>query len=490
MPDVLISGHAKYEEECERCHLPFSKKSQSNLCLDCHEKVDADIKLSKGFHGKKSGIKDVECSYCHTDHKGRTAVIILLDKDAFDHELTDFPLKGGHNNLNCAGCHESDTKFRDAKHQCIDCHKDDDRHKGNLGEKCQDCHDEKTWLKGEFDHDKTDFPLVHKHKDATCESCHPDERYKDVPKDCYSCHKLNDVHGGRYGKKCKDCHSERNWDKARFDHKKTDFPLIGKHRAVSCDACHKHDLYKTLDTTCYACHKVDDAHRGHFGDKCKSCHSSKGWKKVKFDHAKDTEWPLRGKHTKVACETCHKGDLTKEKLKTNCFSCHRQDDSHQGQEGEKCEECHSEEGWSKRLRFDHDLTKFPLIGVHAIVPCEECHFEPTFKDATTSCNACHQSDDIHKNRLGSNCELCHNPNSWALWEFDHNTQTDYPLDGKHDGLDCTACHKTAILDKIELPSNCYACHVKDDVHRGSFGRNCEQCHSTESFKDVGFFRQH
>lgn len=201
MPDALISGHAKYEEECERCHLPFSKRSQSELCRDCHEKVDADINRSKGFHGNTEDIKDTECNHCHTDHKGRDAVIVLLDKDAFDHEMTDFLLKGGHDNVNCGSCHEPDTKFRDAKRQCIACHKSDDRHKGNLGDKCQDCHDEKTWLKGEFDHDKTEFPLIDKHREATCESCHPDERYKNVPTDCYSCHKSNDVHGGRYGTK-------------------------------------------------------------------------------------------------------------------------------------------------------------------------------------------------------------------------------------------------------------------------------------------------
>ena len=488
MPDVLISGHAKYEEECERCHLSFSKTGQSELCRDCHEKVDADIKQGKGFHGKKEDIKDTECKDCHTDHQGRDAVIVLLDRDAFDHKMTDFLLKGSHDKINCGNCHKPDIKFRDAKHQCVDCHKSDDRHNGNLGEKCQDCHDEKTWLKGEFDHDKTDFPLIGEHREATCESCHPDERYKNVPTDCYSCHKLNDVHGGRYGKKCKDCHSERKWDKAKFDHHKTDFPLTGEHRFVSCDACHTGDINKKLGTKCYSCHKLDDAHRGRFGRKCKSCHSPKKWDKVNFDHSRDTDWPLRATHKKIACESCHKGELSKENLKTNCIACHLQDDSHHGQEGEKCEECHSEKGWSTSVRFDHDLSKFPLIGVHAIVPCEECHFESTFKDAATKCSDCHQADDVHKKRLGSNCELCHNPNSWALWEFKHNTQTDYSLEGKHDGLDCTACHKEAIENKIELRSNCYACHAIDDAHKGTFGRNCEQCHSTKSFSEVGFSR--
>ena len=43
MPGKVIEGHAKYENECGRCHKSFSKESQNHLCRDCHETVDVDI---------------------------------------------------------------------------------------------------------------------------------------------------------------------------------------------------------------------------------------------------------------------------------------------------------------------------------------------------------------------------------------------------------------------------------------------------------------
>ena len=49
------------------------------------------------------------------------------------------------------------------------------------------------------------------------------------------------------------------------------------------------------------------------------------------------------------------------------------DDVHKGQVGKKCERCHNQSGWTKEVFFDHDLARFPLIGIHAITPCEECH---------------------------------------------------------------------------------------------------------------------
>ena len=80
--------------------------------------------------------------------------------------------------------------------------------------------------------------------------------------------------------------------------------------------------------------------------------------------------------------------------------------------------------------------------------------------------------------------LCHGPTDWLIWKFDHNEQTDYDLDGKHDGLDCHACHTDAVEKEIELPTNCYGCHEKDDNHSGQLGKQCEKCHVTSSFKDI------
>jgi hypothetical protein len=63
MPGKLVEGHAEYEDDCDKCHRPFSKESQKQLCRDCHEKVDADIQGETGFHGRSSA-RNGECSHC------------------------------------------------------------------------------------------------------------------------------------------------------------------------------------------------------------------------------------------------------------------------------------------------------------------------------------------------------------------------------------------------------------------------------------------
>lgn len=486
MPGDLIQGHAKYENECSNCHERFSKVSQNKLCLKCHKKIAADINAKEGFHGRIKNISDTQCQKCHTDHKGRKADIVLLDRETFDHHHTDYPLRGKHLTVKCESCHKAKAKYREAPSQCVDCHKSDDPHRESLGKDCAKCHNETAWTKAKFDHDKTDFPLKGKHRDTTCEGCHPNERYKDIPVKCIACHRINDVHDGRYGEKCETCHTARKWGDIKFSHNRdTKYRLEGKHTKVTCDSCHKGKLYGVkLGTRCFTCHKNDDYHKGQYGEKCQTCHGVNDWAKAVFDHDKKTDYPLRGKHKDVECQSCHKGNIFKEKLGTDCYACHRLDDKHKGQEGKKCERCHNENDWGHRVVFDHDLTQFPLIGQHAIAPCEECHLTASFKAAPIDCYSCHKPDDTHKMRLGDNCGLCHNPNGWRLWRFDHNTQTDYKLDGAHEGLDCHACHRNPVSGKVQLSTACSSCHQDDDIHGGRFGQRCERCHMTKSFKKI------
>jgi hypothetical protein len=108
----------------------------------------------------------------------------------------------------------------------------------------------------------------------------------------------------------------------------------------------------------------------------------------------------------------------------------------------------------------------------------------SYKVESLNCDSCHKSDDVHKLTLGIHCGTCHNPNGWRIWKFDHNTQTDYKLDGAHVKLNCKACHHEAVTDKIRLPKACGSCHKGDDVHNGGFGPQCERCHTTDSFKDI------
>ncbi len=490
MPGKVIAGHAEYESECARCHKPFSKERQAALCLDCHDLVDADIQNKTGFHGLTRGIGDQECKTCHSDHLGRAADVVQLEVEAFNHDFTDFELKGRHSDLACHRCHAADTKYREAPHRCLSCHERDEPHQGRLGEKCGDCHSEKNWSKTRFDHSETDFPLQEKHEDVVCAGCHANERYKDTPNVCASCHEVDDYHRGRYGDECDTCHTPEAWDKSTFEHNKdTDFKLVKKHQDVACDDCHSGPkLYdQNLETECIGCHKDDDTHKGRYGKKCDDCHTPAGWRKAKFDHDKETNFKLKGAHTELECTSCHKGTIEDEKRDTDCYACHRKDDVHKGQQGKLCDQCHNETGWADKVFFDHDLTTFPLIGLHATTPCEECHIGSEYKDTPDRCSVCHEKDDEHKRALGNQCDLCHNPNAWTLWTFNHDTQTEFVLDGAHEGLACDRCHMRPVKrNDVRVPSACGTCHQPDDIHDGGFGLQCGRCHTTEAFDEIQF----
>jgi len=489
MPGKVIEAHKKYESKCKNCHESF-KSDQSLLCLDCHKKVAEDVNKKKGFHGRSKIVKNRLCKNCHTDHIGRDADVVGLDKGTFNHNITDFKLKGQHKQTKCSECHKKDKKFREAVSKCYSCHKKDDVHKKKLGKKCHQCHSEVSWNKMKFDHDKTDFPLKYEHEKASCDGCHPDNKHKDTPKNCYACHAINDVHKRRYGKKCKTCHSEKGWDKAFFNHnKKTKFKIKGKHKKVECDSCHTVRLGKIYKNKpkkyCYSCHKADDVHRGRNGKKCQKCHAENSWKKNKFNHNKDTDFKIKGKHKKIKCSACHPSGKVKrnnKKVKTRtCYSCHRLDDEHRGEQGKRCDKCHTEKNWSNVSGFNHDIMQFPLLGQHAILSCDECHLDRVFKEAKKHCFACHKKDDSHKKTMGEKCENCHNPNGWRFWRFEHNSQTNFKLEGSHKNLQCIACHKVEMKEYVEQSPTCSVCHYQDDIHSGDFGNQCDQCHNTKKF---------
>ncbi len=483
-PGGLSKAHARYEKECDKCHENFKADRQNKLCLECHKGINENIVKKTGSHGRIKDIKERECRTCHAEHKGRDRNLSAFDHESFDHAHTDFVLKGWHLQVECAQCHKPNSKFSDAKKDCIACHRKDDRHKTRLGALCKNCHVEAAWKTARFDHDKTSFKLKERHKDVVCADCHPNERYANTPANCYFCHEMDDTHVGNHGKKCDACHVESGWFKVKFNHDKdTKFELKDVHGKLACKDCHGGNVYeKPLKADCYSCHEAGDKHKGQYGKDCQKCHTVQGWAPTRFEHNEDTDFQLRGDHKKIVCEDCHRGPLFEEKIGTACFSCHRFDDVHRSQEGKTCERCHDERGWETKVVFDHGISKFPLHGAHVLVTCEECHASNSYKDAEVKCVACHKKDDIHKERLGAKCDLCHGPYDWLAWQFDHDLQADFPLDGKHEGIDCHACHKDRIKDRIELSLMCHSCHKSDDVHNGSLGPQCDKCHVTSSFK--------
>ena len=552
-PGPLASAHAKLESKCDSCHSSFKKEAQNSKCTDCHKGVGADIAARKGYHGKFTPARTQSCKSCHSDHKGRSYALIRLDRNGFDHGLTDYPLEGAHKQVNCTSCHGRGNNYRGISTSCVGCHKSDDPHGGRLGGKCQDCHSVAGWKQVAFDHARTGFALTGAHRAADCLSCHTDQRWSGLPTSCNSCHAKDDAHRGSRGSKCADCHTTTSWRAVTFDHASTGFPLIGGHAAASCASCHgPRNATPKPAQNCNSCHAKDDVHEGKAGSDCASCHNARAWKQVKFDHAKLTKFPLLGAHRAATCADCHQPKLAVIKPASSCVSCHRADDKHKGGNGEDCQRCHGVESW-KEVTFDHDkMTDFPLLGAHAKAQCEACHVQPSDQvKLSLECGSCHAKDDAHKGKLGGNCGRCHdstdwkdevrfdhdlsrfpllgkhtrlmcrdchadqgytakgiacadchaddhhkgrlgtpskcrdchNAVEWKSWSFDHDSATGFPLIGAHKGLICSACHVRA-GDPAKLGTRCVDCHRRDDVHRGGFGEDCERCHVSDSFSRI------
>jgi len=401
----------------------------------------------------------------------------------------------------CANCHKVLQKAAQSS-LCISCHKDIQKDlDGKAGfhghnvmvakSECYACHVEHKGRENKmvqlesstFNHAETRFPLEGGHRQVACTSCHKEgKKFREAPHGCNDCHADSQPHKGSLGKDCESCHVVGSWKKVKaFDHDKTKFPLRGGHAKAECISCHLGEIYKDLSMACNDCHAIQDIHGRKFGVKCEECHSVEKWKDAKFDHGKQTKFPLEGAHAKAKCSDCHGGDI-KAKVSMDCVTCHKDQDVHKAQLGDVCSDCHGVIAWRQGVKFDHGLTTYPLSGLHALVACESCHDSRTFKGAATDCFACHGKQDPHEGRFANVCENCHSPLGWKRVTFDHNKDTKYPLDGAHTAVGCYDCHKAKNVQSAKVATDCYSCHQAQDVHRGSFGTNCARCHTTETFK--------
>lgn len=416
MPGPIAGAHEKLEVDCNNCHEPFSKGSQDALCLGCHKPVKADIAAATGFHGRSRLLRGVSCSHCHSDHLGRDADIVGLDAETFDHGVTDYRLTGAHQPVDCNSCHLKGKKFSEAPATCFGCHGNEQPHKGNLGQNCENCHTVSRWnAVAEFNHEKTTFPLRGKHAAVPCANCHIGEIYKGLPGRCDDCHAIQDVHERRFGDKCEFCHAQLGWKVDNFDHgKNTRFPLKGAHAAASCAECHRGQLTEKLSMACFDCHAQQDVHKAQLGRNCNDCHNEAAWREnVQFDHG-STNYPLIGLHAVAACEACHQSAAFKG-APIACIDCHRSEDAHEGRFAARCEDCHTPNGW-QRVSFDHGKqTKFPLTGAHAKTGCHDCHRGKNVADARlpVACYACHRKQDVHRGAFGQDCARCHDTSTFA-----------------------------------------------------------------------------
>ena len=550
-PGALSKAHAKLDgpTHCTSCHIGGGGE-QKLKCTGCHAEIKQRLTANQGLHPSLMGQmrRDDQCGKCHSEHNGEKFVPIRWDVslEDFDHRKTGYPLEGGHSGLKCDRCHTPERippaarkgiLMKDLRRTylglstaCAACH--EDKHKGQLGDKCERCHTvANTAAKWKditrFDHSTAKYKLAGAHAKVECARCHgalpsPNAaskviRYTGIPfAQCADCHK--DPHRGSFAAGCNSCHNDAAWKPARntvssFDHSKTKFPLLGKHAPVTCDKCHKTSDFKApvAHMQCNACHQ--DIHGGQFaaradsGD-CASCHTADGWKPATYtvsSHAKSL-YPLLGKHAAVACDKCHLPARAATIYKVRyqeCLDCHR--DPHTGQfadaeHGNRCDSCHTADRFqpAKFTLSRHNRTRFPLEGGHLAIACGDCHRKQpelhnaeAYKFTDLTCAGCHLdphqpqvrgTDDrlvasvklvAAKASAGTACEVCHTSRTWRqVASFDH-SKTRFALTGSHRGAACEECHRSTALSlgarKVVFQGAPLACvGCHEDVHAGQF----------------------
>lgn len=526
-PGELAAPHVSLEgiSNCTKCHTlgggPDVKK-----CLACHKEIAGVIDERHGYHFLVTGKQQKSCLECHSEHHGRKFELVFWPQgmDNFNHALTGYRLLGKHSRIKCRKCHEPakikvtltarndkiDLKktFLGLQTDCLSCHEDE--HRGQLAKDCLQCHDNEAWKPAKkFSHDKAKFRLTGKHLQVDCQKCHKpvlDAQSKPGKArtytrfvglsfaNCTSCHR--DIHQGKFGSRCTDCHSTAGWrqiQQGRFDHSRTRFPLLGMHKRVNCNKCHTSgDIKKPLAfARCTDCHA--DAHAGQFArrkDKgqCESCHDVSGFLPARFDvteHGK-TDYPLTGAHLAVPCAFCHKQTTLKNGRRgrvfvfadKTCKGCH--EDVHKGQFAKQvsqkgCESCHETSDWA-RTKFDHNKSRFALVGKHQLVECRKCHKTVDagtaserilFKPMQMACRSCHEDIHIGQFRLlepKKSCDKCHSPQGWMSLLFDHNRDALFHLRGAHEKVPCADCHKQRKKGNIvfiqyrAIDRRCVGCH--------------------------------
>ncbi|MFQ5514684.1 MAG: cytochrome c3 family protein [Myxococcota bacterium] len=312
-PGALAASHAELEGvlSCLRCH-GRGRHVPDSRCLVCHEEITARATRELPLHGQLEG----SCMDCHPDHRGADAELIELDREAFSHATTRYPLRGAHAEVKCESCHTLiDPDRRPPRQE----REPRFRYQGVPFDGCIRCH---TDPHGETRPEK----LIHETLiRVSLDGSDPLESVRDPERP------LAD-------RSCEDCHTDQSFRAAHlrpdgFRHDEdTHFPLEGAHREVRCDGCHTPALRDQeraagerpgaeAETDCGGCH--EDPHKGALTTSapCTDCHSALGWEGG-FDHTRNTRFELDPLHERLACTTCH-ADLRFRSEGRECADCHR-----------------------------------------------------------------------------------------------------------------------------------------------------------------------
>lgn len=485
-PGELSNSHFKLEglSNCTKCHL-LGKGLSNDKCLDCHSEIKTRIKNNRGYHSS-SDVVGKNCWECHSEHNGRNFKLIRFDTKNFNHSKTGYSLLGKHLQISCESCHNKNLikdeglkkksfTFLGLNRNCTSCH--NDFHDKTAGENCETCHNTENFKSEiKFEHNRTSFKLQGAHQKVNCTNCHKRallgnniEVIKFISNNntkCLDCHE--DIHQGKFGLNCQQCHNVNSFTQvsaSNFDHSKTNFPLLGRHKFVECKDCHKQKVTIKLEhDKCYKCHY--DYHKGQFKvnnqiQDCKNCHNENGFSPSSFsiEQHQKTKFPLLGSHIAVDCKSCHyknsQWSFRFELIK--CINCHqnvhRDEISVEYLGDNDCSNCHNTKDW-RTINFDHNRTNFQLKGKHSQISCSTCHIKKIndikvsyFKSLKSECLDCHY--DFHYKQYTSNlCENCHSFDKWIPSNFNHDNSR-FKLQGVHKKVSCINCHPKLEINKTQ-----------------------------------------
>jgi hypothetical protein len=278
-------------EHGAKTEFPLRSTHTVTMCAGCHPKTNAQgLRLYLGTERACIGCHEsrdrhrtrLACERCHVDAGWRPAKPTL----DFEHSKA-MPLLGAHAGVACMKCH-TDGVFQIHAGTCRSCHADPHVYPEHdpVWSKCEGCHaaTARTFAEITFDHAEGTKVSLGAHKKLRCIACHAS---RDKVTECAACHdgvqpaqRTVSQHAGRFGNRgCQQCHTPVAWRTgARFDHRATGFPLVGKHGTIGCRACHRGTSPAAFENlskqaTCIGCHAHQKVHDNKYAnDDCMKCH--------------------------------------------------------------------------------------------------------------------------------------------------------------------------------------------------------------------------
>ena len=509
----LIGPH--YTAGCDKCHPSASLlrfEPQGVECFDCHF-VDYNS-TTQPNHVQAGYSKN--CIECHS-HKGFT-----WTGSSIDHSF--FPLTEGHAIGDCGQCHVNGNY--NISPDCAACHQKNYNVTTNpnhtslsLPITCNDCHTTVPgWKPVTFSIHDNYYVITGAHTAiaVNCVVCH-NGNYVSTPNTCKGCHMedynqtTNPSHvSAQFPTDCEACHNQDAWIPSTMDHDGQYFPVYsGKHEGTwtNCVECHTNPSNYGL-FSCIDCHEhnkteTDAQHTGVGGYEynsiaCYACHPT-GEKQGSFNHS-NSGFPLTGAHITTSCLDCHTSGFSG--TPTECAACHINNYNQTTNPGHvslsiptTCATCHTTNpGWKPAAFPDHN-NYYALTGAHASIAsnCLVCH-NGNYTSTPNTCEGCHM-DDYNQTtnpphasaQFPTDCQSCHNQNTWVPSTFNHDGQYFPIYSGKHAGQWnlCSDCHINPANYGI---FSCIDCHEHnktdmDEKHQGVSGYAynsiaCYTCHPT------------